>query len=81
VKGRVAEDRIAPACGRRGGGTKRRILLRREVFSALMRGLSCSRQLYAALMSHERTATVVLTLVAVFDGPPLMRGDVLSLPY
>jgi len=52
-----------------------------RIFSALMRGLSCSRQLYDALVSHERTATVILTRVAVFDGPPLMRGDVLSLPY
>ena len=64
-----------------GVGTTRRSPLRREVFSALMRGLSCNRQVYDALVSHARTATVLLTLVAVFNGPPLMRGDVLSLPY
>jgi hypothetical protein len=46
-----------------------------------MRGLSCSRQLYAALVNHARTATVMLTLAAVLDGLPLMRGDVRSLPY
>jgi cold shock protein len=45
-----------------------------------MRGLSCSRQWYDALVSHARTATVILTRVAVVDGPPRMRGDVLSLP-
>lgn len=45
-----------------------------------MRRLSCSRQLYEALVRHERTATAALVLVAVLDGPPLMRGDVRSLP-
>jgi hypothetical protein len=64
-----------------GVGTTRRSPLRREVFSALMRGLSCSRQLYDALVSHARTATVMLTLAAVLDGLPLMRGDMRSLPY